>query len=67
MTFSEEEGGSVKRKEKLEIIQYTINKAHNYFLETEQKFIIQIALNSLAPFRKMFTFCVKSEYIGLIP
>lgn len=34
MTFSEE-GGSVKRK-KLEIIQYTINKAHNYFLETEQ-------------------------------
>lgn len=43
------------------------NKAHNYFLETEQKFIIQIALNSLAPFRKMFTFCVKSEYIGLIP
>ena len=33
----------------------------------EQKFIVQIALNSLALFRKMFTLCVKLEYVGLIP
>lgn len=67
MIFNEEKRGSVKRKEKLEILQKVPNKAHNYLLEIEPKFIIQIALNSLTLFRRMFMLCVKLEYTGITP